>query len=368
MRVGVTVLSKKVTIQDIGSALGLSRNTVSKALANHESVGMETRQKVIDMAIEMSYHKLNSEVVSYVKQQRSSRSRNIAVLVEQANASAYEFWGRIIDGIATALSEENYNLVYCSISKEDEQNMVLPKNIMNHDVNGIIVMHTYSARYLAKLIETGLPLVYLDCPLSQPLWSLKGDHVMMEGESCIYDITHHLIEEGCKTLGFIGDITYCRTIYERWHGFERALLDAGMPIQRELCFTSEMHGRYYIYDEIEALLSRLSSMPDAFVCGNDTIAFLVMRYLKSNGYEIPLDVAVSGFDDARECAFIEPHLTSVHVYNEQLGMRLAREVLERITHPQKIYQVVRIASDVRLRESTDISGACMRSNKLQEIS
>ncbi|MFD1904954.1 LacI family DNA-binding transcriptional regulator [Paenibacillus rhizoplanae] len=46
---------KKVTIQDIADSLGLSRNTVSKALNNNPSIPDETRSKVIRKAIDMNY-------------------------------------------------------------------------------------------------------------------------------------------------------------------------------------------------------------------------------------------------------------------------------------------------------------------------
>ncbi|MFC6649412.1 LacI family DNA-binding transcriptional regulator [Paenibacillus rhizoplanae] len=46
---------EKVTIQDIADSLGLSRNTVSKALNNNPSIPDETRSKVIRKAIDMNY-------------------------------------------------------------------------------------------------------------------------------------------------------------------------------------------------------------------------------------------------------------------------------------------------------------------------
>ena len=40
-------MGKKVTIQDIADSLGLSRNTVSKALNNTGILAEETRQKIL---------------------------------------------------------------------------------------------------------------------------------------------------------------------------------------------------------------------------------------------------------------------------------------------------------------------------------
>ncbi len=48
-------MATKVTLQDIADALGVSRNTVSKAINNTGVLAESTRQKVLEKAIEMGY-------------------------------------------------------------------------------------------------------------------------------------------------------------------------------------------------------------------------------------------------------------------------------------------------------------------------
>ena len=48
-------MNKKVTIQDIADALGISRNTVSKAINNTEGLADATREKILQKAMEMGY-------------------------------------------------------------------------------------------------------------------------------------------------------------------------------------------------------------------------------------------------------------------------------------------------------------------------
>ena len=48
-------MNKRVTIQDIADALGISRNTVSKAINNTEGLAESTREKILQKAIEMGY-------------------------------------------------------------------------------------------------------------------------------------------------------------------------------------------------------------------------------------------------------------------------------------------------------------------------
>ena len=51
-------MEKKITIQDIADALGLSRNTVSKALNNTGVLAEDTRQKILEKAAEMGYRRV----------------------------------------------------------------------------------------------------------------------------------------------------------------------------------------------------------------------------------------------------------------------------------------------------------------------
>ena len=46
---------KKITIQDIADELGISRNTVSKAINNAEGLADATRERILQKAVEMGY-------------------------------------------------------------------------------------------------------------------------------------------------------------------------------------------------------------------------------------------------------------------------------------------------------------------------
>ena len=48
-------MAERVTIQDIADALGLSRNTVSKAINNTGILADATREKILKKAIDIKY-------------------------------------------------------------------------------------------------------------------------------------------------------------------------------------------------------------------------------------------------------------------------------------------------------------------------
>ena len=66
-------MAERITIQDIADELGVSRNTVSKAINNTGLLAESTRQKVLKKAIEMGYKQfsyLNSVVEQSEKEQQ----------------------------------------------------------------------------------------------------------------------------------------------------------------------------------------------------------------------------------------------------------------------------------------------------------
>ena len=57
-------MAERVTIQDIADALGVSRNTVSKAINNTGILADATREKVLKKAMEMGYKQFSYVTVT----------------------------------------------------------------------------------------------------------------------------------------------------------------------------------------------------------------------------------------------------------------------------------------------------------------
>ena len=76
---------KKVTIQDIADALGISRNTVSKAINNSDGLAEATREKILQKAVEMGYKQF-----SYVASLSGSTPRPASADPAQPAAPAGE--------------------------------------------------------------------------------------------------------------------------------------------------------------------------------------------------------------------------------------------------------------------------------------
>ena len=80
---------KRVTIQDIADALGISRNTVSKAINNADGLADATRRRILEKAVEMGYKQFSYvKARSFIASDRdASQKGEIALLFGSGNIS-----------------------------------------------------------------------------------------------------------------------------------------------------------------------------------------------------------------------------------------------------------------------------------------
>ena len=339
---------RNVSIQDMAKDLNLSRNTISKALSNSATVSEGTKNKIIKRALELGYKKISPELaLNLEKIATVTEIKNVAVISRKETA---DFWNRILMGISEELEKNNYNLLFRCISEEDENNLVLPQSLTSNSVDGIILLSIFQDEYLDRLKECEVPLIFLDSPVGG-YDKDYGDVLMVEGDNSVYKLTKYLVEKGCKSIGFIGDISYCQSIYARWSGYSRALKENNIKYNENICFTKDSKK---FYDEIilNKVLEQIKSFPDGIICANDDIAINVMKFLKGKNIKVPEKVLVTGFDDKRDAVVIDPPLTTVHVSNELLGRKLVQELKWRIENQDMPVEIVIVKTEVIIRKSS----------------
>ena len=71
----------------------------------------------------------------------------------------------------------------------------------------------------------------------------------------------------------------------------------------------------------------------AVACGNDQLAFTLLKTLRAAGVKVPEDVMVAGFDDAQFAALADPPLTTIHQPSDALARSLFEMLMIRIRNP-----------------------------------
>ncbi|MBT2287640.1 LacI family DNA-binding transcriptional regulator [Paenibacillus albidus] len=338
----------KVTIQDIADALGISRNTASKALNGTKGIPDDTRNKVIKKAKEMKYKQF-----SFMEDDSklSKSSKNIALLTENLPNTSH-FGSTLISGLEKRISAEGYNLSIHIIRDIDQQSLSLPNNFDVSNVDGIICIELFNLEYSSLITSLGIPTIFIDCSAHVCFPEFQADVLLMENEHSTYLLTKKLIDGGYTTFGFVGDFNHCRSFNERWVGFNRALTESGIQLNLSQCVLEEDQYFFSSPSWADDRLKDMPELPSALVCANDYIAVNFMKALKNQNHSIPGDIVVCGFDNGPESKIIEPHLTTVHIYSNEMGVTAAEMLLSRISHPEQPHQVSHIYTKPIFRDST----------------
>lgn len=128
----------------------------------------------------------------------------------------------------------------------------------------------------------------------------EGFSVAPDDRQGLYEMTHHLITQGRRRLAFMGGELEVPRPHSRLEGYRRALAEAGLAerlisLPHRLASDSLNSYRY-----LNRYLDQEGAQPlpfDALVCATDELALGCVAALEDRGIEVPVQVAVTGFDD-----------------------------------------------------------------------
>jgi DNA-binding LacI/PurR family transcriptional regulator len=283
-----------------------------------------------------------------LEQKRMEKANIIAFMLANRDL-LHSFQARILFGSESYCASQDRELLFMSLrysSNTPYQELNLPK-ILNQRgiVRAMILGGTNSPNMLKALRERQIPFAVLGNNVTGGWNPEEFDTVYSDDIQGAYDLTAHLIAEGHRDIWFIGDVElpwYARCA----RGYQRCMTEAGLQPR-----LSEIHSddRQLGYLAMRSILSKREAATAVFA-GSDQIASGVYEALRQSGLGIPEDVSVAGFNDS-EAALMDPPLTSVREFPEELGKHLAEFVLRRVQSPEREVQHLVIPTRIVLRRS-----------------
>jgi len=312
----------KATSLDIAHLAGVSQPTVSRALRGSPMVNPETRERILRIARELNY--------KVDKNASSLRLRNAGTLAllffeDPTNDDSLinPFFHAMLGSITRACALRGYDLL---VSFQQLSTDWQADYEDSNKADGIILLgygdYHESRERLQRLVEQGTHFVRWGAALpDQPGVSIGCDN--FQGG---FDITAHLLDQGCRRIAFVGHASsHYPEFEERYRGHVAALTARGMVPDPGLQFdaiTTEQSG----YEACQALLTQGGGM-DAVFAASDLIAIGAMRALREHGLRVPQDVALVGFDDIPLAASVSPTLSTVQQDTKQAGQLLVERLL-----------------------------------------
>ena len=348
-------MKKKTTIQDIADALGISRNTVSKAINNAEGLAEATREKILDKAVEMGYKQF-----SYVNELREAASLTSAArenhpgylgeiaLLTSAFLTQSHFASTMLDKFQREISQLGFTMNTHRVTEGNIRDMTLPPTFRRDQVKAVLCIEMFNRPYDEMLCELEVLVLFVDGPAKHDGFSLPADQLYMDNTAEITRFVNEMLSKGQRRIGFVGDYMHCQSFYERYTAFRQAMLIAGAPVEDRFIIP---HNR--IEDIVDAIYE-LSELPDIFICANDFVAGDAMRVLFSIEKFVPQDVRILGFDDSPESRISRPTLSTVHIHTQIMAIAALQLLISREKEPSLDFRTVHTQTDLIYRESTEL--------------
>lgn len=310
---------KEITIYDIAKKLNISAATVSRGLMDHPSVNANTKQRVIEAAQSMGYR--SNHLASNL---RKKKSNIIGIIVGNLNSS---FMSNVIAGVEKVLSEAGYNLIISQSLDNIAKEINIAQAMYNNRVDGLLVSLAYdteNADHFESFVKRGIPLVYFDRVWPHP----KCPGVEIDNVKAAYDITEHLIKQGCKRIAHVTAYKLSSVAADRFKGYKQALDDKHVVFEEDLVIKTELTLQAGI--KAAHTILGMPNRPDGVFVTNDACAVSCMQELKRHGIRIPEDIAFAGFNNDTEASIIEPNLTTVNYKGLDMGELAAKILINRL--------------------------------------
>ena len=309
-------MKKKVTLVDIAKACNTSNVTVSKALSGKSGMSEELRKKIISAAREMGY----------ISSKQTFGEGSIGILIPEKfiNPNGSFYWA-LYNKLLQCFKHKNISCIQENITQEEENELVMPKLLSGSRIIGVISLGQLSTEYVRKLSAQSAPLLLLDYYLPE----LDADCIVTNGFFGGYKLTSYLISEGHTEIGFVGTRLATSSIFDRYMGYMKAMLQHELPVREEWIIPDRE-----VNNELFPHIAFPEKLPSALVCNCDETAFKVIRDLKTLGISVPEVVSVVGYDNCLISEISDPTITTINVDPGEMADLAVSTILDRIQNPK----------------------------------
>lgn len=301
-------MKKRLTLEDVARAAGVSHTTVSWAIRNDPRICASTRLRVQEIALALGY--VPNEAARCLA---TGKTRTLA-LVSPSFSSAYE--AETLRGIEEQMARlhPEYSVVHYSTGgNELRAEAVYQKLLGGNLADGVICLADPPGKELRRSFrEAQKPLVVFDESLGDSL-VLRGDSVtgtqlameVLEEHRCRRPVIIAAATKGasisaCNPSRVVTFQDWCRN-----HGLlgtvitvDRFFFDSGLAVAAEI---------------------KASKADGIFCAAGDMVAIGIMAAFRDMGLAVPQDIPIVGYDNLLVSAMVSPALSTIAQPLAQMG-------------------------------------------------
>jgi LacI family transcriptional regulator len=338
-------VNKRPTMRDVAAAAGVSLMTVSRVVNGEAGVLPETAARVERAIRRLGYQR--NDMARQLRRQ-GQLTQTIGLLVDDlanpffaALTRAVEDAARLHDCVVLIGSSND------SLAREKE----VVSAFCARRVDGLIVVPVAgSHRFLKEQQDLGVKVVCVDRPAD----NLDADTVLVDNRRGAYQAVRHLLDQGHRRIGYLGDREDIWAIRERFVGFTDAFAADGLVPEPALV----RHGLRSRADAAAAAedLMQLPAPPTALFASNDLVTMGTVDALYSSRQQRG-SVALVGFDEFALADKLTPPVTVVAQDPTTIGATAAQLLFGRIAGDTSPPREVMLRTRLVIRGSGEIAPA-----------
>lgn len=306
-----------VTMKDIADELDVTVMSVSKALSGKDGVSEDLRTKILAKAEELGYKKNPNS------SNDDGSSHNIGILIAERSMNANATYMSLQQPLISNLTQLNYYGITEIISDETEHLLILPKILKENKVSAFIILGQMSKEYVQILKNTNKPFLFL----AHIYDDVNSGGIITDNLYAGFTLANYLIDQGSKSIGFVGNIQFAEAVMDRYLGIAKALLHHGFDLRKEFIIPDVTD----FGEEISLILP--DTMPDAFICNDCRTAYKLIHNLEGLEYSIPKDISVAAFDDGIFADIGIPKLTTYSINYNTMAQLAAESIALKLENP-----------------------------------
>jgi len=318
------------SIKEIAQLAGCSIATVSNTLNNKGRISQEVRERVLQICQKHGYLPNSAG-----RNLRRRKMETVGLLFYPSCSAIFRniFYAEVMEALEAAMESQGFDLLLSGFDSSFA-NGDSPRFIRQGKVDGIILLGGFPRETVRKLLQFPVPLLHLDSHRDQ----IKIDCVTTDGFHGSEMVVDHLVDLGHRRIVFMAHAHEDTNADRREAGFLAAVARHQLPPT----LSTSIRDFARTEDGYDRLRPRLMSKrpPTAVICVNDTLAVELQEKIKADGFSVPEDVTIFGYNDDEHSRKSTPAISTVRVDKARLGKVGAETIISRINNPDKAVSAI----------------------------
>lgn len=280
---------------------------------------------------------------------------------------------QLVHTLSKTASKHGYNLLTFSaftIYGSDTKNAAGEYNILHlipyEQLDALIVCHdTFNSN---EAVEELWKLVTERC--QAPIISIRKKvngcyNILVEDTDAIPAFVRHFHDvHHFDRIAFMSGPYNHPDAISRLEKYKEAMAELGLDCPEEYIF----EGNFWKDCALDASkhFMSLKKRPQAIVCVNDYMALSLCKELTLQGYSVPQDIAISGFDDVRDARANVPPLTTCYVSVSDMAKK-AMETIDTLLNGKEAPACTFVPTKIIIRNSCGCESSTMKDLSLSRM-